>query len=158
VVELRPYRKDDAEAVVRLWWESWHSIRPGLRHPHSFEDFRVRWASQVVRQHEIVIAADDGVVVGFAAAAVADRELDQIFVDPDRKRRGIGRRLFAWAQRAMPHGFVLHTLVDNVASRAFYEQHGLRAGDTRINPVNGMMTIEYRWTPADPEGTETGGR
>ena len=47
----------------------------------------------------------------------------------------------------MPDGFVLHTLVDNAASRAFYERYGLMAGGTRINPVNGMTTIEYRWTP-----------
>lgn len=147
MITLRPYRTDDADAVVTLWWESWHSIRPGLRHPHSFDDFRVRWASQIVRQHEIVVADEDGVVVGFAAAAVADRELDQIFVDPRRKRQGIGRRLFAWAQRVMPEGFVLSTLVDNAGSRAFYEHHGLVAGDTRINRVNGLLTVEYRWTP-----------
>jgi GNAT superfamily N-acetyltransferase len=157
-IELRPYRTDDAEAVVRLWWASWHSMRPGLRHPHTFDDFRVRWASQIVRQHDVMVAADAGVIVGFAAAAVADGELDQIFVDPGRKRQGIGRRLFAWAQRAMPDGFVLHTLVDNVTSRAFYEHHGLSAGDTRINPVNGMATIEYRWDPRTSEPSRPRGR
>jgi hypothetical protein len=48
----------------------------------------------------------------------------------------------------MPAGFRLRTLADNVGSRAFYERHGLTAGDTQINPVNGLTTIEYRWTPA----------
>ena len=38
----------------------------------------------------------------------------------------------------MPDGFILHTLVDNAASRAFYERHGLVAGDTHVNPANGM--------------------
>ena len=58
---------------------------------------------------------------------------------------GIGGQLLAWAKQVMPNGFDLRTLTDNVASRAFYERHGLIAGGTRINPVNGMETIEYRW-------------
>jgi putative acetyltransferase len=147
MITLRPYRPDDAYAVVTLWWDSWHSIRPGLQHPHSLADFRARWAGQMVSRHEIVVADDDGAVVGFAVADVSDRELSQLFVDRHRKRQGLGRRLLAWAQDVMPQGFTLQTLVDNATSRAFYERHGLVAGETRINRVNGMQTIEYRWTP-----------
>ena len=149
MIELRPYRPDDQDAVVTLWWESWHSIRPGLRHPRPFADLAARWGNEIVPQQTIVVAAEDGVVVGFAAADVGARLLSQIFITPTRKRQGIGRQLFAWAQRLMPDGFVLHTLVDNVASRAFYERHGLAAGDTRVNAANGLRIIEYRWAPAD---------
>jgi putative acetyltransferase len=147
MVELRPYRPADQDVVVTLWWESWHSIRRGLRHPRPFADLAARWASEIVPRQQIVVAEDDGAVVGFAAADVGERLLSQIFITPARKRQGIGRQLFAWAQRSMPDGFTLHTLVDNVASRAFYERHGLVAGDTEINPANGMRTIEYRWKP-----------
>jgi putative acetyltransferase len=147
MVELRPYRPGDQDAVVTLWWESWHSIRPGLRHPRPFADLAARWANEIVPQQTIVVAEEDGAVVGFAAADVAARLLSQIFITPARKRQGIGRQLFAWAQRSMSAGFTLHTLVDNAASRAFYERHGLVAGDTEINPANGMRTIEYRWDP-----------
>ena len=147
MIELRPYRPDDQDAVVKLWWDSWHSIRPGLRHPRPFADLATRWTNEIVPQQTIVVAEDDGAVVGFAAADVGARLLSQIFITPARKRQGIGCQLFAWAQRAMPDGFVLHTLVDNVASRAFYERHGLVAGETEINPANGMRTVEYRWKP-----------
>jgi putative acetyltransferase len=147
MIELRPYGPGDQDAVVTLWWESWHSIRPGLRHPRPFADLAARWANEIVPQQTVVVAEEDGAVVGFAAADVAAHLLSQIFITPARKRQGIGRQLFAWAQRSMPDGFTLHTLVDNVASRAFYERHGLVAGDTEINPANGMRTIEYRWAP-----------
>jgi len=96
----------------------------------------------------IVVAKAEGVVVGFAAADVAVSELTQIFVAPSHKRRGIGQELLAWAQRLMPDGFSLHTLVENVTSRAFYEHHGLVAGDRRISEVNGLETIDYRWVPS----------
>jgi len=147
MLALRPYRDDDRDVVVQLWWDSWHSIRPGLRHPRGLDDLRARWSSEVVPRQRIVVAVDDGAVVGFAAADLNGRELTQIFITPARKRQGIGQRLFAWAQELMPDGFVLHTLVENVGSRAFYERHGLVAGDTRINPANGMAVVEYRWTP-----------
>jgi GNAT superfamily N-acetyltransferase len=148
MLDLRPYRDGDREVVVRLWWDSWHSIRPGLRHPREFDDLRARWSSEIVPRQRIVVAEDDGVIVGFAAADLDTPELTQIFIAPARKRQGIGQRLFAWAQAQMPEGFVLHTLVDNAASRAFYERHGLAAGGTHVNPVNGRAVVEYRWTPS----------
>lgn len=151
-LEIRPYRDGDRDVVVRLWWDSWHSIRPGLRHPRPFEDLRARWDGEVVPRQRIVVAEDAGGVVGFAAADLAGRELTQIFVAPDRKGQGIGHRLLEWARAAMPDGFVLHTLVDNVTSRAFYERHGLVAGAARVNPANGMSVIAYRWAPGGSPG------
>jgi putative acetyltransferase len=148
MVTLRPYRAGDQETVVTLWWDSWHSIRHGLRHPHPLSDWRTRWATEIVPQQAIVVAEDDGIVVGFAAADLSARMLTQIFIEPNRRRHGVGRQLLTWAQESMPEGFRLQTLEENVASRAFYERHGLAAGGTRINPVNGMSTIEYCWTPS----------
>ena len=147
MVTLRPYRAEDQETVVALWWRSWHSIGHGLRHPQPLSDWRTRWANEIVPGQEVVVAEDDGVVVGFAAANLSAHELTQIFVQSDRKRHGVGGQLLAWARQMMPAGFCLWTLEDNVASRAFYERHGLAAGGTRVNPVNEMSTIEYRWTP-----------
>jgi putative acetyltransferase len=144
---LRPYRDSDEDAALAIWWDSWHSIRPGLRHPRPLADWRTRWVGEIVRAQAIVVADDLGSVVGFAAADLKARELTQIFVTPDRKRQGIGRRLLAWAQEQMPAGFSLHTLVENASSRAFYRRQGLREGATRTNPVNGMPIVEYHWTP-----------
>jgi len=150
LVTVRPYRAEDQEAVVAVWWSSWHSIRDGLRHPQPLSEWRARWVNEIVPRQRIVVAEDDGVVIGFAAADLSARMLDQIFVEPNRKHQGAGHRLLTWAQASMPDGFSLWTLEDNVGSRAFYERHGLVAGGTKINPNNGMSTIEYRWTP--PQG------
>jgi len=147
MLKLRPYRIEDQEAVVAIWWDSWHSIRPGLRHPQAFADWRTRWASEIVPAQTIVVADDEGAIIGFAAADMAVQELTQIFVAPRHKRHGIGRKLLAWAQEVMPKGFSLHTLVDNLASRAFYRHHGLVEGGSRTNPINGLETIDYRWVP-----------
>ena len=80
MLRLRPYRTDDQEAVIAIWWDSWHSIHPGLRHPHAFAEWRARWVREIVPAQTIVVADDEGTIVGFAAADVAVRELTQIFV------------------------------------------------------------------------------
>jgi len=145
MVRVRAYEADDQDIVVTLWWNSWHSIRPGLRHPHAFAAWRRRWASEIALKQQVVVADDSGAVVGFAAADVSARVLTQIFVDPSRKGQGIGGQLLAWAKQLMPDGFRLHTLADNSVSQAFYERHGLVAGGMTINSVNGMSTVEYHW-------------
>jgi ribosomal protein S18 acetylase RimI-like enzyme len=146
---LRSYGDDDAEAVLTIWWDSWHSILPGISHPQTFVNWRSRWFTDVVPARTIVVAVDEqGAVVGFAAANLLSRELTQLFVAPAFKGLGIGRQLLCWAQNQMPTGFRLHTLTQNVASRIFYDRCGLIEGSTGTSPFNGMETIEYRWAPS----------
>ena len=139
MVTLRSYRVEDQETVVTLWWGSWHSIRAGLRHPHSLADWRRRWAEEIATRQQIVVAEDNSTVVGFAATDLSNRVLDQIFVEPSRKRQGIGCQLLFWAQRLMPDGFRLYTLAENVAS-----QHcgpSLRLRRTLIGVASGSTGI-----------------
>ena len=147
MIALRTYREEDEDAVLVIWWNSWHSIRPGLSHPHPFADWRTRWVNEIIPAQEVVVAEDDGIVIGFAVAHIETRELTQIFVAPDRKGQGIGRRLLTGAQERMPAGFSLHTLAENHTSRAFYRRRGFVENDTRTNPINGMRQVEFRWTP-----------
>ena len=130
---------------MKLWWNSWHSIRPELHHPQPFATWHTRWATDISRTQEVVVADDEGTVVGFAAADVSIGELTQIFVDPSRKGEGVGGQLLAWAKRLMPEGFNLHTLSDNLASRHFYERHGLIPGETRSTPP-------MAWKPSSTGG------
>ena len=81
MVSVRGYRGEDQDAVVKLWWYSWHSIRPELHHPHPFAAWHTRWATDISRKQEVVVADDEGTVVGFAAADVSIGELTQIFVE-----------------------------------------------------------------------------
>jgi hypothetical protein len=89
----------------------------------------------------------EGVVTGFAAADVEAPVLTQLFVDLNHKRRGVGRALLQWAQSVMPRGFTLRTLVENLASRSFYSEHGLSECGVQTSAINGMETVEFRWNP-----------
>src|SRR4051794_37825867 len=74
------------------------------------------------------VAEDNGVVIGFAV--LLERcgdacELDGLFVEPDRMRGGVGRRLLDDAKRiARERGAMRIELVANPQALAFYEAVG----------------------------------
>src|SRR4051794_20374206 len=94
-VRVRPARLEEREALEALQRRaSEHSgtYREQLR-AHS--DAIALPAGQIARGHVLVAEDEDG-VAGFSAILPPDGatcELDGLFVEPDRWRRGIGRRL-----------------------------------------------------------------
>jgi len=77
------------------------------------------------------VAVQAGVVVGFAVLLERSGdacELDGLFVEPDRMRAGVGRRLVEDAKRmAREQGATRIDVVANPQAVAFYEAVGLTA-------------------------------
>jgi ribosomal protein S18 acetylase RimI-like enzyme len=73
--------------------------------------------------------------------------IDQLYVDPDLNRRGIGVRLLDLAKRERPHGLRLWTFASNDGARRFYERHGF----SEVERTNGSRNeerapdIQYVW-------------
>jgi N-acetylglutamate synthase-like GNAT family acetyltransferase len=91
------------------------------------------------------VAERDGVVVGFAVLLEPSGdacELDGLFVEPDRMRAGVGRRLIEDAARiARERGAPRIDVVANPQAVAFYEAVGFTVvGDaqTRFGPAPRM--------------------
>ena len=140
-MRLRAYDTADLEPLLALWWESWHSSAT-FRHPKPMADWRSRW-EEIARRDTVVVAEENGSVVGFAAVDVEHAVLSQIFVAPSLKRRGIGRALFNWARYCCPEGLSLKTLAENSESRAFYKSLGMTERGRSINDFNGREEVEY---------------
>ena len=53
------------------------------------------WSGEAIAGGRVRVAVADGTVVGFATTVPIDAglELEDLFVEPDRMRRGVGRRL-----------------------------------------------------------------
>jgi predicted N-acetyltransferase YhbS len=91
------------------------------------------------------VAEQDDVVVGFAVLQERSGdacELDGLFVEPDRMRAGVGRRLVEDAKRiARERGATRIDVVANPQALAFYEAVGFaRTGEaqTRFGPAPRM--------------------
>ena len=146
---LRPYRDSDFDAVIQLWWSSWHASS-GYRHHRPIADWKDRW-HDLAKTHRIVVIErvendvepGEGEVVAFAALNLATSVLAQIFVSPECKRQGLGRWLLEWVCDQCPDGFSLKTAADNAEAIAFYESAGFQQAGFSLNDFNGKNEVEF---------------
>jgi putative acetyltransferase len=147
---IRPYRPDDLDPVVDLWYASWHATFPDLRHHEPKSEWRRRFETEIAAEERVHVAELDGQIAGFLA--VKDRGsgqgyLHEIFVAPECQGQGIGSTLMALAKELAPAGLRLHTLQRNTRAAAFYEHHGFVVVSTGIGRV-GLPNAQYAWPPA----------
>ena len=78
---------------------------------------------------EFLVAERDGEVIGYLHydSEGAEPELHRIYVDPDKKRGGVGRALMQELHARLPPGaqYILLVAESNTDAQAFYERHGL---------------------------------
>lgn len=142
---IRAYRSTDLEAVVALWYRTWHQTFPLLQHPQSYSVWEERFRDELAIHGSIWIAEVEGVIAGFIVVRVDQQWVDQLFVDANYQSRGIGAALLNHAKALCPHGLTLYTLQENSRARSFYERHGFKAGKRSVNPFNHQPNVEYRW-------------
>ena len=70
------------------------------------------------------VACAEGRVVGYLAAIGG--HIDQLFVDPDHQRRGLGRTLLGAALARGPRPATLHVHAGNRPARRLHEAYGFR--------------------------------
>ena len=153
---IRPYRTEDLDAVVDLWYDTWHAAFSDLTHHEPKEEWRRRFEAEIAVEEYVYIAEVDGRIAGFLA--VKDRDgsqgyLHEIFVAPEFQCRGVGSTLMGLAKELAPAGLRLHTLQRNTQAAAFYRRHGFTVVSTGVGRV-GLPNVQYAWTPiSDRRGT-----
>ena len=145
-MHIREYRETDMSRIINIWFDGWHSIAPGLVHPLPKSEWRTRWVSQIVPNHEIAVLESDGEILGFVTVNFNTSELSQIFTSLSERGRGVGTALMNWAKNKYPAGLFLFTLELNHRSRNFYRKHGFRETGHSINPINGYPSVRYAWS------------
>jgi ribosomal protein S18 acetylase RimI-like enzyme len=140
---IRPFAPQDADRLAALWHASWQSTGVQAFRHVTAADLRQRIDQELSAGWEVFVAEDEGAFLGFVALKRASRCLDQLFIDPNAKRLGIGRKLFDLARTMMPEGFWLRTAVENRDARAFYEARGMTLDRTEPHPRHGHETAIY---------------
>jgi GNAT superfamily N-acetyltransferase len=143
MVLVRAAVADDEPALGALNRATWSpDVSPGQRPPDDEGFFKAR-----LRPEDVLVAEQDGVLVGFAIVTPASampthghvRVLNGLSVDPAAQGAGIGRLLVdaaaAWARELGARKLTLRVLDGNTRARRLY----LGAGFV----VEGVLVAEY---------------
>ena len=107
------------------------------------EDEVRTWYASVFPSWDFGIVAETATeVIGFVAASGG--HIDQLFVDPDHQKHGIGTSLLTEALRRMPTLVTLTVFEANRHARRFYESHGFREAGAFINEREQAVELVYR--------------
>jgi GNAT superfamily N-acetyltransferase len=101
-ITYRTATEADFDAVARLWLESWQSTGLAIARFATEEGNRKRIALEVANGWNVTLAVAGQRIVGFLATKPVISVLDQLFVAPDMKGKGIGKALLASAKAEMP--------------------------------------------------------
>ncbi len=160
-VAIRRARPEDARGIAQVRVDAWRVTYRGLI-PDAYLDGMTVEASEAHWRRileaapnttSVFVAAAGDEIVGFAAGLMRDppklgcnAELSAIFLRPDRKRTGIGRRFVgtvAAAQRN--HGataLLTWVIAGNRPARAFYESLGAELVLEQPFQWDGMDLVE----------------
>jgi ribosomal protein S18 acetylase RimI-like enzyme len=144
-VRIRTATPGDADAIAEVFIASFDTLTflPRLHTNAETLDFI---ANKVLREQEVLVAEENGGIVGFTAMAHGNF-LEHLYVHPDSQGRGIGSGLLARAKERMPGGFRLWVFQQNTQARRFYERHGLRVIELTEGAGNEeqMPDALYEW-------------
>jgi putative acetyltransferase len=143
--KLRPYRESDEDASITLWLETWRQAYPSINFDARVEWWRERWRTELVPVAQIVIAEQDGAMVGFVTI---DRTgyLDQLVVSPPQWGSDVARLLVDDAKRLSPTGVTLKVNADNARAIKFYVRNGFVKTGDEVN-TSGRAVDLMEWKP-----------
>ena len=143
--ELRPYRDSDEDASIALWLETWRQAYPSIDFDKRVDWWRERWRTELVPVARIVVAEQDGALIGFVTID-GTGYLDQLVVSPAQWGSLVSKTLVDEAKRLSPDGVTLKVNADNFRAIRFYERNGFAKTGEEVNSSGRAVWI-MAWAP-----------
>ena len=143
--ELRPYRESDEDASITLWLETWRQAYPSINFDARVNWWRNRWRTELVPVAQIVVAQQDGALVGFVTID-GTGYLDQLVVSPAQWGSDVSRALVDETKRLSPTGVTLKVNADNARAIKFYVRNGFVKTGDEVN-TSGRAVDLMEWKP-----------
>lgn len=143
---IRPYRSDDFDPITKLWRRARERALPDFqrRKGHTFEEDQEYFWTVILMENDLWVTELNVKPVAFMA--IAGDFIDQLYVDPDYQRQGLGKGLLEFAKSLSSEHLWLYTLQINTNARAFYEKNGFRPVKLGISPApESEPDVEYHW-------------
>lgn len=142
----RPGRAADLPAVVDLFARSRAAALPFVPVLHGRDEDLAFFARYLADEALTLALAPQGLV---GLMATAPGWIEQLYLDPDWRGRGIGRALLDRAKAAQ-HTLQLWCFVQNLPAQAFYRAQGfVERGRSDGDNEEQLLDILYGWTRPD---------
>lgn len=145
---LRDYRPDDEPAAIALWHRTWQHAYPEIDFAARLDWWRSRWRDELVPRASIIVAEDNGALIGFVTIEPQSGYLDQLVVTPEQWGGRLGEQLVARVKEVAPNGITLLVNRDNARAIRFYEKCGFVFDGEDVNPVSGRPVNRMAWRAA----------
>lgn len=152
-ITITTARPADAAEIGDLYVASRAVALPFLREVHGPAEMRAWLRDALLPRDTSWVAYRGNVLCGLMT--LDGEVIDQLYLQPNRRREGIGSALIAHAKAQSPHRLELYCFRENHAARAFYEAHGfapIAFGDGTKNE-EGAPDVLYEWKPAPVDGS-----
>ena len=159
MITLRPFRQDDAPALLALFRDTIRRVNSRDYSPAQI----AAWASDDIDTASwfgrfsgryVPVAEEAGRPVGFAELE-PDGHIDRVYVSADHQRRGIGRQLLAAVvAEARRVGLPWLFTEASITARPFFEAQGFAVLAPQVVACRGAEFINYRMERilAEPSG------
>jgi putative acetyltransferase len=149
MITLRPYRQDDAPALLALFRETIRRVNSRDYSPVQIAAWAsddidvVAWSGRFTGRF-VPVAEEAGRLVGFADLE-PDGHIDRFYVSADHQRRGIGRQLLAAVvAEARRLGLARLFTEASITARPFFEAQGFAAPAPQVVTCRGVEFVNYR--------------
>ena len=139
---MRPLQAGDLYAISRVHWRACRIAYRFMGWSYTEDEVR-RWHADKLQQWDWGQAGCAGdALVGYIAADGG--HIDQLFVDPDHQRAGLGSALLRAMLDRQLRPATLHVFAENAPARAFYDQFGFREAAAWWNEQDQALELLYR--------------
>ena len=141
-IKIRNIKKEDIPQVVNIQIDEWRAAYKGMIDDEYLENMnvekKIKMREKDYKETRFIVAEINNEIVGFCRytdninktpeTLEADCELRALYVKPEVKHNGIGKKMFQYAVNEFKNmgktKMVLWCLKDNVLARKFYEKMG----------------------------------
>jgi putative acetyltransferase len=149
MVTLRPFRRDDAPALLALFRDTIRRVNrrdysPAQVAAWASEDIdTVAWFGRFTGRF-VPVAEEAGRPVGFAELE-SHGHIDRVYVSAEHQRRGIGRQLLAAVMaEARRVGLARLFTEASITARPFFEAQGFAVLAPQVVECRGVEFVNYR--------------
>lgn len=139
---IRPLAASDLDAISRVHYRACRIAYRCIGWAYSEDQVRRWYAGKLSQWDWGRVACADGRVVGYLAAIGG--HVDQLFVDPDHQRAGIGRTLLGALLARGLRPATLHVFAFNAPARRLYDGFGFRPVAEWWNQQDNALELLYR--------------